>query len=654
MKPLKDTFRDFTKSLLVYLDAPSMDYEGVEIGDAVKAKENEGDTLLKGEHFQSKRKKVESIIKTINLDANTEVRTQAEKNLEESLMDHNTTQFDLLEHNYETALNKLGEGGEEIKKVEQMLRGKVDEFIQKMDAHVLKENVEKGNDDAKGEIVDRYIASKGIAFQGLKGLGKYIVKGNETLLGDIQGESQEEIFQALDKVLNNEQVLENAIKEMKKDLPNFEATSDEKDYFKDQFTKDKDKKREDRLNRFFGENNEEKATETLAKRFHIEFKKGPKKEPEYVVDLTTNKVYQAGTEWDKKLLEVCQSIKNKEEITRHDQGIDNLAIEQKAKADELENGVWYRADDEVRGISDLADNSVLISMLRTTNGYIEKANQELTPTLQDIQKLANPITRPEVGTQLDTIVSTLNPEYVRQNGLIGQLKELLEMIRVAVTGSDTETLTRINNDLKEKRNPVESKKRREFYTAKLEKADLATLIKLGSNPDKKTFEKLLAKGEEAPDLTETSEKTYLKRAIEQRLNGQFEVKDAKITTVNSVTFIKFSKGEHEYTIAKINNGFQLSKSKKSEVEQETINFKGKEANLTALADHVTGRTEKRLAKEQAAEKIKEELRGKVKDELMKLAKKTTYGKGNRGISPLGELINQLKEDETLPPQGGIY
>ena len=252
MKKIIHIFRDFTKNLLIYMagEAPKIDYQpkleklGVE---GVKEKFGKKEEPLKGEKFEGMKQKAEKMIKKISLDANPDVQTQAEKELMQKLLKHNEEQFRLLEHNYRVAENELGATREKMQPVEKILDKATHEFIKKLQVHIFKESAEKGTTEARGEMIDAFLKERGIY---MKGLGRYIVKGNWDIFGKggsfedaIQNlKTREEIDKKLEEIINQKHadiknsVLHRAIWAMRKDLPKFEASNDELNYFQKRVT----------------------------------------------------------------------------------------------------------------------------------------------------------------------------------------------------------------------------------------------------------------------------------------------------------------------------------------------------------------------------------------------------------------------------------
>lgn len=559
MKNLKEIYREFKTNLLVYMspetptqtDMPTIKYEGMETLGVTVEKDVEKATL-DGTRFAQKREKAQELINKINLDANPELKTQAEKDLEKRLTDHNTNQFRLLEHNYNLAKNHLGENWKKeqspMKEAEVILEKSTDNFIRKLEMHIFKENVANGNEESCGQIIEQILHSKGID---LRGIGKFIVKGmgESFFRSEFKNlKTKEDIVKKLEELLSGEEGkkrLAEAIKQMEASLPKIEYTVEKSDYFHTLFEKTK-KDGDNRLTKVFGEKKENKdyAAGVLAKRFHIEWTKKEGKtdfsKPEYLVDVTTNKVYKPDTEeFMDKLRSICHNeLGDPEDMTKHDKALGKIEGERKAKFKELKEGKrgiasWF--DKQVKTLDDLRKNPLLAEVLQMTTEYQRQTNGDIEAASGRLQRLSQDSADSSVGRALDRLTATLTPEKARAAGIVGDLVELIKMIEELFGKKDAAAgLQRIEADIAAGRNPVEKQRQEtenrnkaiEQYKKLLDKGKPTLNELVNIFTDSKAAEKYFRdKGMQNADKY-TEERTGI---IKTYFENQLGVSDLKIT-----------------------------------------------------------------------------------------------------------------------------
>lgn len=396
MKPLKELFNNFTKSLLIHLRGePEMDYtkfneaDQFEEGDDpsreilqvkdmptsaedLRAEELE-DLIGLEKDFKLKMglKKVEAAkhIQKINFDESRPgiPDTPAEKQKKEELIDHNEKQFGKLIYNYRRAVTEFGayrgETAEaditdtKIERAESALTDASDAYIKKMHVRVLKENLENASHAAKIQILeDTMVRVTGNS--NLRGLGRYILKGNPDILDIAEGlENPEDIEKALEENINKKGVILKAIAKMEEDLPNFHIGGHELNYFEELF-KYPAKVNGARLTYKFGRPNREQAKQTLAERFDIKWKNGMKGKTdgiEYVVDAFSPSIVfhmpEEQTRWYNHLITVCvgtpgqkAELRSRTSIAKHRKAMQDKQIERgkefKQLKASLNNVIW--------------------------------------------------------------------------------------------------------------------------------------------------------------------------------------------------------------------------------------------------------------------------------------------------------------------------
>ena len=500
MKNFTEIYRIFTRNFLIYMSPEGMDYRAP-LQELIDRDKKPGDKktkvetnaekkdLIKGNKFAEKRKDVKDLIKKIDLDANPDKKTQKELDLEKEVNEHSDKQFDLLEHNYRLAVKELGSDEENekggIREAEDILYKSTDRFISKIEVHILKENANKGNPEAKALMIEQFLESRGIQ---AKGMGKHLVEALGSKLNLDDCKTEKAIEEKLEKILDNKDVLMQAVQKLINGLPKINnVTREKKDYFWNQM-KDSENDGDNRLAAKFGDKNMGSATIVLAMRFHFNYEtkdgREDKTKPQFIVDTTTNTVYKADSpEWKRELKRIChEELNNITNIRKQSEGLKKLGKERAGQQDELLNGKWWRTDLEVHKLGRLKDNPLLADVLRTSTDYQEATTREFNENskklaigAERILSLAANLANRDSRPALEALASTLNPDKARDGNFMNALADLIKMIGEALSGKDPkyakDTLGEMKTDIEAGKNPAaEQAKAKDIYKKIIEQA----------------------------------------------------------------------------------------------------------------------------------------------------------------------------------------
>ena len=527
---------------------------------------------ISAKEFEDHKTDAEEKIKQVDLDANPDVKTFAEKELLKNLMKHNDLQFQRLENQYRLAERKLGNKSEKLTEARDILSKSVDKYMDEIDRYVMQLTLTDGNLEAKAAVVDKFITEQGPGYDGLEGLGMYLIKGNKPEFSQLQrkfsaAKTKEDVYKVIKEFIDtdsgtNSKVLENAIDEMAKDLPKFEISRGETTYFQEKFKEsDKGDKGKEWLGSSFGEDNLETAYKVLGTRFHIEFKKNQQgettKEPEYIYDLLDGEIYKPNAEWDTKLKEVClDDLADEKAIKDQMKELKERKEKRDDKVKELKEGKCFLPgglfSDKVTGMRGIKNNDKLAEIMGMTKDHLDIINRGINPKIKEIRALAGKATDERTGRAMTSLSDILTPRTIRKSGLIGHMLEIIMAIAAALKSNDFETLDQIISDITSgkglgeiKKNANKKKERvRQNYEKLLIKdpePPLDELFTLYNDPKKldKFYEKRSADDGEAKKLINMYP-DLKKQVIISHLENKTGIKIMSLTSDNDVVNIGFT------------------------------------------------------------------------------------------------------------------
>lgn len=438
MKFFISHYRDFDPKLWVYM-ARSFDsankidaMPGMGIGEVSDKYKKEYGKEKRPAYFARQKEQAEKIIRHINLDNNKDIKTQKERDLENQLLDNNDEEFRKLRENYYVQLRELGKDSKDMKEKVAEFQTKLSQYISYLAKRVERLNIQNGNSDALGAMVDRLILKKlPVGYQALKGLGKYIVESNFGYFRNLKldGKSVTDMKAEVLKLVDRPDVLRAAVDHMLLKLPRVSIYGYETEYFQERF-KATDKNPRERLTSTFGNQYERRqaAAHALALRFHIVFKKDGKT-PEYIVDLReNNKVYYPGDAWNQKLHNVCQSFKDTPDMDKSNKQMATIKKGHLEKWQALIAGM--HGGKRLDNLKSLRHNKHLVQLLDEVKKYDTDVNTPLRVMTHQFRRLSNRSNLPPVvGTALDRFNQQLTPELIRTSGMTTHLGSLLSMIK---------------------------------------------------------------------------------------------------------------------------------------------------------------------------------------------------------------------------------
>jgi|GEM_PF-3882852 len=575
MQNNKEQFRNFVKSFLVYMAVdtpPTIEYGPLDVPVTTALP----DKPKTGNDFNGKKNEALATLKNIHLDANLNDQTDAEKKLAEELKTHIGKEFQLLEHNYQEELDTVGRGPENQKANEarNALNKAADNFVFKLEMHVLQRSIEQG--DTQGKLMAQIRLIDG--FTQVPGFGQHFIEGNPTLAENLirsNPKNREEFNAWLNKMLDSEGNLERGIVAMIKKTPNFrEMNSEGKvDENADNVQQGKEKAEFARLigvsrgiardtnspqaSLLFnlGTNNWEGLQLAFTRRFYIKFQENSDKPDHYVDLMDNNRVYKPN-EINGVLLRLSQesSFRSPNEIAKYNKQIDKSQEAQTELYNELLRGFTWSADKEVTGLSTLRNNPRLNSLIQTTATYENSVNKETAEINAALAKFNGELASADNTAAVKAITKQLTPDYIKSTPALqgsGALVEILALVRqLAGNSKDKKSensagLSEVSDGVKRGENPsAEAKKSKERYKENLPKASVTDLLEAYINPKGEAAKKLFKKAGESPDKNDQYAATVLPSAIEEHFKttlGYTELLSIKKT--GDVFNFNFKKGE---------------------------------------------------------------------------------------------------------------
>lgn len=629
----KEQFRNFKKSLLVYfaMDAPTIEYENFD--KKLDSPEDLPEEPMSDNEFRAKKRKALAVLKKIHLDAKLTETSEAEKKLNTELGKYIENQFKLLEHNYQKQLEDIGRN-EEAAEVKKNLNKSVDNFIFKMEMHVLNESISFGNPRGALAVEIRLIDR----FTKVKGFGRHFIAANP---GDIENlirsnpKNRKEFNKKLEELLDDEDKLEYGIKNMIGKTPKFKKLED-KDKVKEEFKRlisisfrntEKGKKPKESLTYHIGKTQWYKLQRTFARRFDVKFIDG---KPDHYIDLMdNNRVYKPGDEIMKVLLKLSRqsSFRSSDKLENYNEKIDKKEDAQAELHEELLSGFFWSADKEVTGLSTLRNNSKLKKLIRSAEKYDNAVNKEAREMNEQLAKLDELDKTPAINKlkrQLTAKNIKANYPALRSGG---GLMALIQLIRLLAGNEDekenTGALDEVSAGIDRGENPAEeAKKSEERYKANLPKASVTDLFEAYTKPKSNAAEKLFAK--KGDKKVDKYAKTVLPKVIKEHLKdklGFTKLINIKPTGKANEYYFNFKKGDKlkMFTIG-------------IEGKQLMVKYNDDDKEHTKTVDNNLGTLKKALeGKLTATKKVKAK---EAKNKLVNQMKLPTFN-----IDPQGRLKN---------------
>lgn len=476
MKIDKELFRNFYLKLRTYFSGPDAP-DAIDMSAVIESVEADVETVesaeateaLDDQKFQSIEDKALKLLDKIAHNAKEGQEGLTEKKLSGELKTQIEEQFKLLESQYQQALDELGASNPKLRELQTAMHKAATEFMDRVETHIMQKNLEMGNTESLTNVVENYF--KGKKFR-TRGFAKYLLEGNPELAEEIKGlstlGSKEEFHEALGELLDDEDVLENAVRKMAESLPRFDENEEEKNYFKGLIDASADKGK-DKLSYQFGTDNIDDATTTLSKRFHIQFLAGSN-DPEYIVDLVDgNKLYKPGGSWEAKLKSICHSFKGEKPFQREEEKIQTQKEQKEEMVDELLSGTagdtfaglisfgLIDTDMELEDLASLKNNIKLQKLINMTGEHAEAINGDLNRDINQLKLIAK--SAKGIGSERLRGISGMNAERVRSiPGLLASLRAIIRMLSGKVDSGKRELAKDIDKGIERGENPVDGMK----------------------------------------------------------------------------------------------------------------------------------------------------------------------------------------------------